>query len=157
MSAADKARVVLGQLMKTLWCWLRVIGLAGLLLASESLVGATEGKDEALLLRQSVSERRVVTFVYKGHPRTVEPHALGRASDDKLALLAWQTSGGSSTEPLPAWRVFLVEEITDLKLAAEVFEKPRPDYHTGKSRGLKSIEVEVTARPAAVAEPAALP
>ncbi|MDF3058823.1 MAG: hypothetical protein K0R17_3038 [Rariglobus sp.] len=104
-----------------------------------------ESPAQAEVLRLAVQERRIVTFTYKGYTRAVEPHALGRAGDDKPALLAWQVSGGSSTEPPPGWRVFLVEEVTGLKATTKTFEKPRDDYHQGKSRGLKSVEVEVAA------------
>lgn len=132
------------------------MGLAALVLTGVWVrAGEAEspGSGKADTLRQAIRERRVVTFAYKGYARTVEPHALGRAGDDKPALLAWQTSGGSSTEPPPGWRVFLVEDIADVKLTAESFEKPRADYHQGKSRGLKSIDVELAA-PASSVTPA---
>lgn len=92
-------------------------------------------------LTEAVRAGRLVTFTYKGYERTVEPHALGTANDGKPALLGWQTSGGSSTEPPPGWRVFLVTDIALLKTGGATFVR-RADYHQGKSRGLKSITVE---------------
>lgn len=106
--------------------------------------GAEEG-DKADILREALAARSVVTFTYKGQARTVEPHALGKASDDKPALLAWQTAGGSNTEPPPGWRVFIVAEMADLKVTDKKFEKPRADY-SAKARGLKSVEAEVSGR-----------
>ena len=95
-------------------------------------------------LSSAVKGRRVITFIYKKHARTVEPHALGIAKEGKPALLAWQASGESSTESPPGWRVFLVEEIEGLTMSETRFTR-RDDYHQGKSRGLKTIEVEAPA------------
>jgi hypothetical protein len=144
-------------------CWLRgmmwmkrlrgwVLGVVCAIVCVQASLGAEEvagGKVEAEahkagVLREALAARSVVTFNYKGRERTVEPHALGRASDDKLALLAWQTSGGSNTESPPGWRVFIVAEIEGLAVTTEKFEKPRADYGA-KGRGLKSVEAEVAA------------
>ncbi len=105
------------------------------------------------MLREALRTRSVVTFNYKGQERTAEPHALGKAGDDKPALLAWQTSGGSNTEPPPGWRVFIVAEIAGLKVTEKKFEKPRADYNA-KARGLKSVETDVRASEEAQAAPA---
>lgn len=94
-------------------------------------------------LTEAVKSRRVVTFVSKHHTRTAEPHALGMAKEGKQALLAWQTSSENPASP-PGWRVFIVEEIADLKVSDTRFTR-RDDYHQGKSRGLKTIEVEAPA------------
>ena len=110
-----------------------------------------EEGNAAGVLREALRTRSVVTFTYKGQARTVEPHALGKASDDKPALLAWQTSGGSNTEPPPGWRVFIVAEIEGLAVTTEKFEKPRADY-SAKGRGLKSVEAEVPAAGGAAAK-----
>jgi WYL domain len=115
--------------------------------AQASLSAGESGRtDKTRVLREALAARSVVTFTYKGQTRTVEPHALGRANDDKPALLAWQTSGGSNTKPPPGWRVFIVAEIEGLAVTAETFAKPRADYGA-KGRGLKSVEAEV-AQPA---------
>jgi len=47
--------------------------------------------DVAVVLKQALKERRVATFSYHGHARTVEPHVLGKGFEDKPVLLAWQT------------------------------------------------------------------
>ncbi len=73
--------------------------------------------------------------------RRVEPHALGRVKENRRALLGWQVSGGSASEPPPGWRTFLLAGITELKLTRRKFN-PRPDYRPATTR-LKPIEVEV--------------
>lgn len=113
----------------------------GLVLACVAARGA-DAPGAAEVLGQAMRERRVVVFSYHGYPRTAEPHAVGRANDGKPALLAWQTSGGSSTEPPPGWRVFLLEEMAGLTVSSATFDKPRADY-TAKGRGLKTVDAEV--------------
>jgi predicted DNA-binding transcriptional regulator YafY len=134
--------------MKMFRAW--VLGLV----CAIACVQASAEEDKTGVLREALKARSVVTFTYKGQARTVEPHALGKANDDKPALLAWQTAGGSNTEPPPGWRVFIVAEITDLKATERNFEKPRDDYRA-KARGLKTVEAEVAKPEAAPAAPAA--
>jgi predicted DNA-binding transcriptional regulator YafY len=126
------------MLMKLLRGWVCGVVLAIVCAQASSGEEANAGD----VLREALRTRSVVTFTYKGQARTVEPHALGKANDDKPALLAWQTSGGSNTEPPPGWRVFIVAEIAGLKVTEKKFEKPRDDY-SAKARGLKSVEAEV--------------
>ena len=117
-----------------------LVSLAGSLRADEK-----PSADVAVVLRQALKEKRVVGFIYHGHARTVEPHALGKGSEDKPVLLAWQTAGGSQTEPPPGWRVFQLAEIEGVKLTDTIFAKVRPGYGSHKmGRGLKSVEAEVT-------------
>ena len=102
--------------------------------------------DNAVLLTRALREHRVVAFSYHGHERKAEPHALGKGTEDKPVLLAWQTGGGSQTEPPPGWRVFLLADITGLTLTEATFAKPRPDYGKHKGgRGLKSVDAELAA------------
>jgi len=121
------------------------------LLLRLAAVGGAEEKptpatDVTVVLKQALKEKRVVTFTYHGHSRMAEPHALGEGTEDKPVLLAWQTAGGSQTEPPPGWRVFLLAEITGLTLSEKTFAKPRADYGNHKvGRGLKSVDAEVAA------------
>lgn len=96
-------------------------------------------------LRQALAEQRVVSFRYHGHARRVEPHALGRVTEGRLALLGWQVSGGSASEPPPGWRTFVLAEITGFKLTRQTFTT-RADYDAAAS-GLKPIEAEVARQP----------
>lgn len=93
------------------------------------------------LIRQSIRERRVVTFRYHGFSRKAEPHALGLATEDRLAVLAWQAEGGSESEPPPGWRLFFVAEMEALMVQAEEFSR-RPSYDPTKTR-LKTVLAEV--------------
>lgn len=127
--------------------FLRAVGATGLLLWMQgpAVVAAASKKTTEELLRQALEERRVVQFRYHGYSRRVEPHALGHVTEGRLALLGWQVSGGSASEPPPGWRTFLLAEIESLKLGRQTFI-PRPDYHPETTK-LKPIEAEVSAKP----------
>lgn len=124
--------------------FLRAVGATGLWfwMTRPAHLSAAPKKTVEELLRQALAECREVQFKYHGYARRVEPHALGRATENRPALLGWQVSGGSASEPPPGWRTFMVEEISALKLLRKKFA-PRTDYHPEKTK-LQPIEVEVT-------------
>jgi predicted DNA-binding transcriptional regulator YafY len=128
--------------------FLRAAGATGLLLimhgpAAGSIFGSKVSMETQI--RQALAERRLVKFKYHGHTRLVEPHALGRVNEGRLALLGWQVSGDSASEPPPGWRTFVLAEIRSLKLLRKNYV-PRPDYDAVASK-LKSIEAEVVGGP----------
>lgn len=125
--------------------FLRAVGATGLwlLLTRPALLPAAPKKTADELIRRALGERRVVQFKYHGFSRRVEPHALGRVTGDRLALLGWQRSGGSASEPPPGWRTFVLAEIQSLKLLRINYD-PRPDYRPETSK-LNSITAEAVA------------
>ena len=125
--------------------FLRAVGATGLLL---SMQGPAAGmtilkKSNEDLLRRALAEQREVQFNYHGFSRRVEPHALGHATEGRLALLGWQVAGGSSSEPPPGWRTFVLTDVGELKLTRETFT-PRADYRPQTTK-LKPIVAEVSA------------
>jgi len=125
--------------------FLRAVGATGLwlMVTRPAFLAAAPKKTADELLRQALLERRVLQFKYHGYSRRVEPHALGRVSGDRPALLGWQVSGGSASEPPPGWRTFVLADIKSLKLIRPIFV-PRPDYRPETTK-LKPIEAEVAA------------
>jgi predicted DNA-binding transcriptional regulator YafY len=79
---------------------------------------------EALMCK-AISDHSVLSFVYKGSSRTVEPHALGYNQKNTLVLSAWQLSGGSGQ----GFRDFIMAEITAVSISPQTFPKPRPGYN----------------------------
>ncbi len=71
----------------------------------------------------------------------MEPHALGRITEGRSALLGWQVSGGSASEPPPGWRTLVLGEIESLEILRAGFS-PRQDYQPASAQ-LKPIEAEV--------------
>src|SRR5215510_1788935 len=77
------------------------------------------------LLRKAIKEKRLVELVYKEKRRIVEPHDYG-VHKGSIKLLGYQLSGASSG-PLPSWRWFEVDSITDIRLLDRKFRGERPD------------------------------
>ena len=65
-------------------------------------VAATPPPTTGQIIRQALAEHHVVQFKNHGYSRRVEPHALGRVTEDRPALLGWQELGRSASEPRPA-------------------------------------------------------
>lgn len=110
--------------------------------APSAAAGSQSALREALL--RAIRERRVVSFNYGGHPRTVEPHAYGLSGAGEEALNGFQISGGSSSVPPPGWRTFTVAEMGELVVTGIGFGGPRPDYvNTGRFK-LDPVWAELT-------------
>ena len=77
----------------------------------------------------AINNMEILGFTYKGNHRVVEPHAYGKGSDGNDLLRAYQTGGYSSSDGLPEWRLFEVNEICNLSHTGEKFNGARPDYH----------------------------
>ena len=83
------------------------------------------------MILTAIREKRLLTFAYDQHPRTVEPHAYGRTREGRLALRAYQTAGGSKSAPPPGWRLFHVDDMQGLTLTDTHFAAAREDFARG--------------------------
>ena len=77
---------------------------------------------------RAIKEKRVIKFYYKGYLRIVEPYAYGihKTTYNKI-LRAFQIAGGSSSEEIVGWKLFIVDEISFLITTNEQFNV-RPEY-----------------------------
>lgn len=103
-------------------------------------------------IRTAIEQRRLLSFTYGGHPRTVMPAALGVAKRKRKPVLhAYQVEGGSSRGGIPAWRYFYADEMSDLRLLDETFAADPPGWAPG---ALEEVEVSLAggARPASASE-----
>jgi predicted DNA-binding transcriptional regulator YafY len=82
---------------------------------------------EALIA--AIENHQVLTFVYEGLWRKVEPYAYGRFSNGHIVLSAYQIGGLSSSGKLPDWRLFLVSKIEQLAITSETFRGDNPGYN----------------------------
>lgn len=73
---------------------------------------------------EAIAKKQVVQFFYDGSLRTCEPHACGINTQEHLAVLCWQRSGGSAT----GWRLFLASNISALAITGETFARAREGY-----------------------------
>jgi len=78
---------------------------------------------------QAIENRSVISFIYDGRRRTVEPHTLGYDKEGDLTLTGWQLSGGSGV----GWRDFHVAKLSALSTTGVNFERPRPGYNPNDS------------------------
>jgi predicted DNA-binding transcriptional regulator YafY len=79
-------------------------------------------------LSEAIKTRRVVEFVYDGHPRVVEPHMLAANELGHYALSGWFVAG-YSRETRPGWREYLLSDISELEITDSTFPGPRPGYN----------------------------
>lgn len=76
-------------------------------------------------INDAIRDRRVISFLYKGRIRTVEPHLVGYDRDGDLTLSGWQLSGGSGI----GFRDFHVSKISGLSITQQTFAGPRLGYN----------------------------
>ena len=81
------------------------------------------------LICDAIRDKRLLTFVYKGKPRVVEPHTLGVDERGHDTLCAWQLSGGSGV----GFRDFHVAQMSNLNVSADRFCGPRGGFRRGDS------------------------
>ena len=77
---------------------------------------------------QAISDLQLISFIYDGHSRVVEPHTYGVDIKGHRALRAYQVRGYTKLGQLPAWRFFHVDRISGLTILQETFAGPRDGY-----------------------------
>lgn len=112
-----------------LLCLGLVIGLIAL--HAEPAARSASAQDE---LARAIRELRVITFVYEGHSRTVEPHACGLARSGESVLHGYQTEGGSASGTVPGWRTYAVDKIESLRVTDTRFPGARAGYDADRPK-----------------------
>jgi hypothetical protein len=80
----------------------------------------------------AINGRRLISFVYDGHPRTAIPAAYGKhATTGNMVLRAYQIGGTSSSRSVPLWDLFLVEKMSAGVILDETFASDPPSYTPG--------------------------
>jgi hypothetical protein len=72
--------------------------------------------------------KRVVRFLYHGAVREVEPHVYGRDAGGSELLRAYQLRGHGDSGETEGWKMYHVEEISNLAVTFEPFMAPRAGY-----------------------------
>jgi hypothetical protein len=75
-------------------------------------------------IAEAIEERLVITFLYKGSIRTVEPHTYGMGTNGLDMLCGWQLKGGSGI----SFRSYIVSEMIEIDQTDTKFHEPRPGY-----------------------------
>ena len=83
------------------------------------------------MIREAITEKKLLAFDYNDHRRIVEPHVYGRKSD-KNGIMAYQIDGQSSKGGLPNWRRMYMNKMTNMKVLDEAFSgmRPVPNEHS---------------------------
>lgn len=94
-------------------------------------------------ITRAISERRTISFLYSGKPRTADPHALySHATTGTILVDAFQRDGDSSG-PLPAWRQFRLGQIEALELTDATFA-PALGWRADSDRYVNAVSIATT-------------
>ncbi|MBV6449198.1 hypothetical protein [Nitrosomonas sp.] len=77
------------------------------------------------LIKQTISAKKLIEFVYGGHRRLIEPHILG-VNGGVTQVLGYQVGGSSSSGGIPEWRRFDLRRMSSLKPTSGSFPGRRP-------------------------------
>jgi hypothetical protein len=77
----------------------------------------------------AIRDRRLLRFRYDGRLRVVEPHVYGVTTRGRPALSAYQLGGGSVSGESHGWKMFLVQEMDDVRIVPDRSFRPREDYN----------------------------
>ena len=83
------------------------------------------------MIREAITEKKLLAFDYNDHRRIVETHVYGR-KNDRNGIMAWQIGGQSSKGKLPDWRRMYMNKMTNMKVLDEEFSGMRqvPNEHS---------------------------
>jgi len=82
----------------------------------------------------AIANKNIIEFYYKGGTRTVEPHCYGVHKDTHNEVLrGYQIGGYSESRELPYWRLYIVPDMSGLRITDNLFSNPRPGYNPDDS------------------------
>jgi hypothetical protein len=87
------------------------------------------------VLWDAIVNRRTISFVFRGHVRTAEPHCYGLSSDGRELLKAYQVAGYSKSAPLPGWRTYEVVKMLEINVGPHFFTDASPSTAWVRRRG----------------------
>ena len=93
-------------------------------------------------IASAIQSRNLLSFVYDGFRRTVEPHTFGVDAKGHAALRAYQVAGGSESGEYVGWKLFHVNEMQSAAVQPQTFSGPRPGYKRG-DKAFASIRAQL--------------
>jgi len=86
------------------------------------------------LICNAIAKKNIIEFYYKGGIRRVEPHCYGIHKDTGNEVLrGFQIDGYSESKKIPYWRLYIVSEMSGLRITDDLFLSPRPEYNPNDS------------------------
>lgn len=93
-------------------------------------------------LISAIDNRQVISFIYDGLPRVVEPATYGQTTTGKLSLRGCLVAGRSHRNQLPCWELYTEAKMEQLSLTGEVFESFALDGYTRGDSAFATIRAE---------------
>lgn len=90
----------------------------------------------------AIQDRNLLSFMYDGFSRTVEPHTYGLDTKGHMAHRAYQVGGGSDSREYVGWKLFHVHEMLGISVLPQIFVDPRPGYKRG-DKAFTSIKAQL--------------
>lgn len=90
----------------------------------------------------AIQRRNLLSFIYDGFRRSVEPHTYGMDTKGHMALRAYQVGGGSDSGEYVGWKLFHVHEMLNVSVQPQAFAGPRPGYKRG-DKAFTSIRAQL--------------
>jgi predicted DNA-binding transcriptional regulator YafY len=84
-----------------------------------------------MMICDAIQNKRMLSFVYEGYNRVIEPHTHGVDKKGHQALRAYQVTGGSESGEYVGWKMFHVSEIKNIRVLENQFFGPRDGYKRG--------------------------
>jgi len=84
-----------------------------------------------LSVATAIQGRNLLSFIYDGYRRTVEPHTYGTDMQGHSALRAYQVAGGSESRQYVGWKLFHSNKMQGVTVQLQTFSGPRPGYKRG--------------------------
>jgi hypothetical protein len=95
--------------------------------------GGPSGRGLDAVLLSAIENQEVVSFVYNGEQRVVEPQTYGVSIAGHRVLRARQIAGGSRSGQSRIAKLFDVEKISALRKTGARFEKALPEHNPNDS------------------------
>jgi hypothetical protein len=93
-------------------------------------------------LKSAIENRQVISFIYDGLPRVVQPATYGETGTGKLSLRGCLVAGQSRRNQLPCWELYTEAKMEHLSLTGEVFESFASDGYTRGDSAFSTIRAE---------------
>lgn len=93
-------------------------------------------------IKTAIQGKRMLSFIYEGHPRIVEPYTYGIDRKGHPALRAYQTGGTSQSGRIPDWRLFHEKDMRQLASLGTSFAPRLSEYRRG-DKAFATIHCEI--------------
>ena len=87
----------------------------------------------------AIKNKEIIQFYYDGGIRIVEPFCYGETHRGNIVLRAFQIDGYSSSGNSEGWKLFKVEDMSDISLVGRKFTKIREHYNPNDKAMLRII------------------